>query len=580
VNPPGGVLKENFYSNVWLGPLFEDALRNVLEMAKEMMGARQGGIMFYEPDERLLSLQFPAFDVRREMVYEYRVRADGVGAAVKAFNTRQPFISNRCVGDPNVIQRYVEMYRVEKLMTVPLECGAEVIGIWHLSNKREGDWEAGDAARFKVMARQLSGLIEQARQVKMQEKRYQIWLSLMQKLADSGDVQSVAEVLAHVLNTSVVVLDGWGVCRAKAGRSADQFLLTEKNMKFLNSFINNPRCVPAQVFPDLKNGFSPPAWVIPLPPGTARKSLGCLLLLAGEGRCVDEILLNQAAYVLAVALANEDRLAGVIETLSSDFLERLLKGALDKTEAYLRAGRLGLDLSRCWRMLLIVPDRAPMNNDEMQNLWRKLNMVKNLLVHQLANQPQEYWVGLLQNCSMLVLAGYADNSVGGTVPGELPKMIRQLLKRFIWETTFSIGIGEVICREPTHYAEAYREAKWTAEIGRRINGPGAVSYASDFGASFLLYEASRSSVAKTLVDRLLCRLVEHDRRYNSQLMATLETYLETGENIAATARLLHTHVNTVRYRLGRIEEITGRSLKNARNRFDFQIALQTRKLRG
>ncbi|MCL6446558.1 MAG: helix-turn-helix domain-containing protein [Armatimonadetes bacterium] len=572
------VRKEKFLGpNAGLGPMIEDALRNVLEMAKEMSGARQGGIMFYDPDQRLLSLQYPAFDVRREMVDEYKVRVDGVGAAVKAFNTRQPFISNRCVGDPGVIQRYVEMYRVEKLMSTPLECGPEVIGVWHLSNKQEGDWEAGDAERFRVLARRISGLIEQTRQATLQERRYQIWLSLMLKLAENGDVQSVAEVLAQAINAFVMVLDHRGICRARAGRleggrMTDPLLNVEKStLKF--------RGTPGQVLPVLENGLPAPAWVIPLPAGKMDKLPGYLWILAAEECRVDQILLNQAAHVLAVALANEDRLAGIVEALTGEFLTRLLTGTLDKTEAYLRGGRLGLDLSRQWTILLAVPDRAPTDNEEVRKLWQQLITVKNFLQEQLVSPHPDYWPGVLENCSLLVLVSRSAGSPEGTKAGKMAEMLLKTLARLAGETAFSVGIGEMVCEEPAHYPEAYQEVKWTVEIGRKMYGPGKIFRAGDFGAGFLLYEAGRAGVSRNFVDRLLGGLAAYDQKHNSQYMATLETYLETGGNLAATARLLHTHVNTIRYRLERIEQITGRSLKNPGDRFDFQVALNARKLR-
>lgn len=572
-----GAEKEPLLSGDGVKPPAEDALQNVLELAKEMVGAGQGGIMFYDPDSSVLSLQYPAFDVQREMVEEYRVSANGVGAAVKAFRTRQPYISNRCSEDPNVIQKYVEMYRVEKLMTVPLECGSEVIGVWHLSNKRDGGgWDEGDVNYFSAMARRLSGLIDQTRQWQIKERRYQIWLSLMQKMAGSGDVQSVAEVLAHVLNFPVVVLDRWGLCRARVNFPAG---ISPPDEEFLKKHLArfDPRSALLRISPTPENKLSCPALAVPL--RMARKALGCLVVMVSENRPIDEILLNQAGMVLAVALNIEDRLTDVMERLNSDFLDRLVGGMLVQDEAYVRAGRLGLDLRRGWVTVLAVPDTAPRNDGEAQNMWHRLHAARDDLQRELENWAQECWVGLLGDCTMVIWVDQSPNADRCAVIEKLPRVVQQVLRRYVAGTTFSVGVGEKICSKAVHFAEAFREAKQTVEIGRKLNGQGQVTFSSSLGSNFILYEAGQSNAWRAFSDRLINRLEEYDRKNNSQLVETLEAYLETGGNIAAAARLLHTHINTVRYRLARVEEITGRNLKSTSNRFDFQLTLQIKKLR-
>ncbi|MFD0884960.1 PucR family transcriptional regulator, partial [Streptosporangium algeriense] len=58
------------------------------------------------------------------------------------------------------------------------------------------------------------------------------------------------------------------------------------------------------------------------------------------------------------------------------------------------------------------------------------------------------------------------------------------------------------------------------------------------------------------------------------LAATLETYLDSGGDAQETARLLHLHRTSLYYRLTRIEEITGRSLKDGANRLELHLALK------
>lgn len=69
------------------------------------------------------------------------------------------------------------------------------------------------------------------------------------------------------------------------------------------------------------------------------------------------------------------------------------------------------------------------------------------------------------------------------------------------------------------------------------------------------------------VHRPLSRAAQH------ALLATAEAYLETGRSLEATARALFIHPNTVRYRLGRIDDLTGYDLTKPRDAWSARVAL-------
>jgi len=554
-------------------PPTQSSLTSVLEMAKELVGAEKAGVLFYEPDTSMLTLQYPAFDASPEMVREYRVPVDGVGAAVTAFNTRQPFISHQCPGDPRVIQRYVELYRVDNLLTVPLEWESQVIGVWHLANKRWGAWEERDVQCFRSLAGRMTPVLEQSRQWQIEERRHLVWSSLMEKMAETGDVQAVAEVLAQALRCSVLVVNQWGSVRAEAGMGAE--CLTGSGCRPELWYRLAGSGEPVRLRPTRENGLPFPVWVVPL--RSPSELAGFLLVGAADERSVDQALLRQAAVVVAALLGTEERVAAMLERLTGDFLECLANGRLTEAEAFLRAGRLGLNLRRKWMLVLAAPDQLP-PGQELTLMWRRLHAARDALRLELEHWPQECWVGVMADCSVVVLVAQPDEVSTGVVPIELPRVIQHELRRHLNATSFSIGVGETVCREVSHYAEAFREARRAVDVGRRMNGPGQVTYSGTLGAHLLLYEAGSSSAARVFSERLLRGLVEYDRKHGGQLLETLEAYLEAGANLRAAARRLHTHINTVRYRLARVEEVTGRSLKSPRNRFEFQLALQIRRL--
>ena len=74
---------------------------------------------------------------------------------------------------------------------------------------------------------------------------------------------------------------------------------------------------------------------------------------------------------------------------------------------------------------------------------------------------------------------------------------------------------------------------------------------------------------------LLAPLVDYDVRHGSDLVLTLRVFLDSSGAWQQAASELHVHVNTLRYRIGRIEDLTQRDLSSMRDRVDFFLALAT-----
>ncbi|MCR3737893.1 PucR C-terminal helix-turn-helix domain-containing protein [Actinomadura glauciflava] len=74
--------------------------------------------------------------------------------------------------------------------------------------------------------------------------------------------------------------------------------------------------------------------------------------------------------------------------------------------------------------------------------------------------------------------------------------------------------------------------------------------------------------------RMLGPLEEYDSTRQADLVHTLEVFLSCSGSWSRTATRLHVHVNTLRYRIRRIEDLTGRDLGRLEDRVDFFLALR------
>jgi hypothetical protein len=104
-----------------------------------------------------------------------------------------------------------------------------------------------------------------------------------------------------------------------------------------------------------------------------------------------------------------------------------------------------------------------------------------------------------------------------------------------------------------------------------LTGPGVAQFDdSPLGALV----AADPAVARDLVARVLGRLLALDAEDRASLLATVEAWLDAGGSATAAGQALFCHPNTVRYRLRRVEELTGRSVDVPRAAAELTVALQ------
>ncbi|WP_381804161.1 PucR family transcriptional regulator [Streptomyces niveus] len=129
-----------------------------------------------------------------------------------------------------------------------------------------------------------------------------------------------------------------------------------------------------------------------------------------------------------------------------------------------------------------------------------------------------------------------------------------------------------------HSAEGLRGALEEARHARRVAAarPGRVCAAGhhELASHVLLLPFVPDDVRRAFTARLLDPLREYDRRHRAELVPTLEAFLDCDGSWTRCAARLHLHVNTLRYRVGRIEQLTGRDLSRLEDKLDFFLALR------
>ncbi len=126
--------------------------------------------------------------------------------------------------------------------------------------------------------------------------------------------------------------------------------------------------------------------------------------------------------------------------------------------------------------------------------------------------------------------------------------------------------------DPGVVSQAFQEARLAIEIRPWSDDP--VIEIGRLGAYRLIIGATSGAAAMEFSRQSLARVIEHDEKHKTRLLATLRTYFNTGGSLSGTAKALKVHVHTVQYRLARVEELTQLKLHHSEERLTAELALR------
>ncbi|AYN38750.1 PucR family transcriptional regulator [Streptomyces dangxiongensis] len=167
-----------------------------------------------------------------------------------------------------------------------------------------------------------------------------------------------------------------------------------------------------------------------------------------------------------------------------------------------------------------------------------------------------------------------DGSETGLLADALLRSVREPLSAGLdGDGRLTLGVSAAV-----HSAEGLRGALEEARHARRVAAarPGRVCAAGhhELASHVLLLPFVPDDVRRAFTARLLDPLTDYDRRHRAELIPTLEAFLDCDGSWTRCATRLHLHVNTLRYRVGRIEQLTGRDLSRLEDKLDFFLALR------
>ncbi|MBM4420806.1 MAG: hypothetical protein FJ034_04330 [Chloroflexi bacterium] len=302
------------------------------------------------------------------------------------------------------------------------------------------------------------------------------------------------------------------------------------------------------------------------------ETLGYLMTLVdGSAGDRSELVLlasQQAATVCALAIIRDRAAADTANRLREDLLAGLLlTHQTDEAETRRRASLLGYVESRRYRVVACALATAPEDDPRLLGMRRRLLEALGDTLRTIAKDAI-----VVARTNELVALVPEEVAEPQATPGALNSAIDRL-RRSYPQAALAAGLG-ALCTDPTEIAGAYGQARRALTAALRFGRLGRVTSFEDLGVFRLLLGVQDPGELRAFAERVLGPLTEYDRKHGSDLVSTLRAHLRHNGSLQGAARELGVHVNTVGYRLQRIEEIGGLDLGNADDRLGAQLALK------
>ncbi len=394
------------------------------------------------------------------------------------------------------------------------------------------------------------------------------WLNALAR--DGGTLITLAEALATIVQRSVVIedsslrilahvltepLDNLRRASVLHGRS-DPFV----SQRLLRTGIyeqmkEEMRPLPVPPFPSL--GMSLGRMVAPIV--VSREIYGYIWVIS-EGVSAEVLVpaLEQAALVAALIMFKE-RIDKETETaLRNEFFQQMLKQKPLAPTLLDQARRLAIRPEKPHQVIVV--HGVPRAGGSSQPLYRDVS-------EWFVQRPRPPFAIWHDDRVVVILEGEQAEELARQMVAESGHPARSLL----------LGVSQVAW-SLEEIAGRYRQAREAIQIALRLGQREGVVTFTDLGLLHWLYHLPPDVLATNPFLGHIGRLVEYDQRRRTELVKTLEAYLDHGANLVDTAADLHIHRNTLVHRLRRIEELIGIDLRDPQVRLNLHVGVKQHRL--
>jgi sugar diacid utilization regulator/GAF domain-containing protein len=567
----------------------EEALLAIANAASQVLRAEIAGIFLVDASGECLEMRSV---VGHQTVQTARLRAKrGQGLAGKVFATGRVHRVDDWTTDPSITKEFLSIASREgtqSAICAPLRIGARTIGAIGAWRRRRSIFSESDVETVTALANLATVAVESARTDQAEresatklrvahqelERRYEeserslrIHQELTQIALEGAEIGQVVRSLQSLTGGTIALVSDEGRLIADAGHPGDELV------ELLRGWDRHRTGDLDQASYLLEPTDDQRGWAIVVRVRSAGIEWGRLAVrLAGRPARIDIVAAEQAATVCALLVAREEAAAAATRRLETEFVWDLLEGRVsDEAEALVRARQLQRTLPRRARVVLVRVDgweQLPgAEGWTPEQLERARGRIGQALLERLGQASRSRILARRANL-FVVLAPQLRGGRAGHARN-LGELAVSAVERAALRATAGIGgVAESVVELP----DSFRQARFALSATSTPQHP--VMVFEDLGIlQFLLAPSERGDLDR-FVQQTLGVLLAYDERHKTQLVPTIEAYLACDCNMLRAAEQLFVHPKTMRYRLQRMQSLTGLRFDRQEERFNLQLALK------
>lgn len=554
------------------GPDLATILRGIIALIAEATRSHAVFFYFVEDGRLVLKATSPIYS-HMEGAVSFPIGTGLTGWVAKTRHSA--VIREKALEDPRVV--YVpelEEEQFQSLVSVPIFARAgELIGVITLHAEAPYEFGRADLEFLEHTASLVAGAVENAGLYDQATARVALLTQLSDLAQDVAASSSLDELLPMIADRTRALIQATS-CEVYLFDSAERMILNAsspprsqakpleaRNVWFRLIEAGRPGAKEAHALAEALwgAGVTGTPLFAPLVAGDERLGLLCVLTKDGPGDAPS--VLTAIASQSAVAIKRLQLIDWLKEkNLVKDFFEALQRDDADGDDLRAQAARLRCDLNAEQVVIHAVPwtespkragRRALRAKDGPLADWRQVatgleSRVRGDLPGAIFDRRENSVRALLR-----IATGDAD----------IPGLVRRAYELSGGSPAGPLAIGiSNVCKGAASIARGFEEAASAAQVGALLRGTAGVFTYEDLGP--YRYVLTADGTVRDRYQLGLERLLEYERRRGTELLGTLESFLEHQGNIAQTARKLYMHPNTLRQRLVRIERVAGLDLDN------------------
>jgi PucR family transcriptional regulator, purine catabolism regulatory protein len=428
--------------------------------------------------------------------------------------------------------------------------------------------ELADAAGFPIVvipgASPLDDVLSQTfetivnRQAAALARRQQIHDAFLRIALTGGGLSRLCGELAEILlGASVIICDPAGYPLASATRAGAPV----RDFHDATGLVNTTRLI-AGVH---KDADGPMQWVAAVI-RAGEMQHGFVLAVAGpQGLpAVAGLAVEQAALVAALEITRDLAVLAVEQQFASNTLHDLVTGAAANMDhALARAVRFGWDLQRPLAVLVARQSRAERSDQSSGQHEASALRALELWSQAIRDRDRHSAIAGFATELVAVIAADGAEALARKVHADMTASIGR---------PYSVGVSQAGAG-PADIPRLYDEARVALQVGLRLSGSGAVTSFAGLGLYRLISNVSQEEL-RAFVSDTLGPILELPEPTRTDLLKSLAVLSSTRFNVAESARILHYHYNTMRYRVTKLERLLGGFADDAAAALRIGVALQ------